>query len=60
MYGLGAPGFHAHGQDRVIDALFMRVRPGMMDENQAVRAAVDLARKKSEGSDDSSQWMLFA
>ena len=50
----------AHGQDRVIDALFMRVPSGMIAENQAVRAAVDLARKKSEGADDSSQGMLFA
>jgi hypothetical protein len=50
----------AHGQDRVIDALFMRVPSGMIAENQAVRAAVELARKKSEGADDSSQGMLFA
>lgn len=49
----------AHGQDRVIDALFMRVPSGMIAENQAVRAAVDLARRKAEGIEDEQQEMLF-
>ncbi len=47
------------GQDRVIDALFMRVPPAMIAENDAVRSAVTLARLKSEGGDNDLQGDLF-
>lgn len=50
----------AHGQDRVIDALFMRIPSAMIAENEAVRTAVSLARRKTEGPANEPQGELFA
>ncbi len=47
-----------NGQDRVIDALFMRVPAEMIAENEAVRLAVALAREKHEGGGDERQGEL--